>query len=108
MGDLAKEAKEFQYLPRPSPHPELLRALQQDEDAERERQQSLLERIDELCNHIQAVDDAFSQATLGLNGSQGLVSNQQFEVLVQRVDEQSSKVDECENSIKILATKLPK
>merc|ERR1711966_317202 len=75
------------HAERPTASSEEFASLREDEDAEREKQQSLLERIDELCDHIQAVDDAFSQATLGLNGSQGLVSSQQFEVLAQRVDD---------------------
>jgi len=38
----------------------LVKALQQDEEIEREKQQTLLTRIDELCEHIAAVDSAVS------------------------------------------------
>jgi len=46
---------------------ELVKALQQDEDIERETQQKLLTRIDELCDRIAAVDSAV--AAMGQRGS---------------------------------------
>jgi len=72
---------------------EVAKALQQDEDAEREKQQRLMERIDELCGHIAAVDSAVG--SMSRNGSVPLKDgipaeiSDQFKLLADRVEEQS-------------------
>jgi hypothetical protein len=88
-----------------SPRLELASALQQDEEVEREKQQRVLERIDELCDHIAAVDSAValccrngSQAPVPLDGIPAELS-EQFKVLADRVEEQSRKSVELHSQV---------
>merc|ERR1719453_1895402 len=75
-------------------------------ELERAKFQRLLDRIDELCQHISAVDSAV--AMLGQNGKQGssLVADgippeylEQFKVLADRVEQQSRKDGELRTQI---------
>lgn len=76
---------------------DLVKVLQQDEEVECEKQQKLLDRIDELCGRIAAVDSAVAMA--GQNGSQATTLmdgipaeiSEQYKVLADRVEEQSRK-----------------
>merc|ERR1711879_779533 len=60
VNDLVGNEKGVSHSEHLSPMVEIVRQVQDSEGAEREAHQKLLGRIDELCNHLEAVEGAVS------------------------------------------------